>query len=207
MDAWANAAQSANPRPAKRGRGAASSGGADVEKLLVLVAKLGLKNAQDMRAVQATVFKTVMLDRDSSVAELALEAIKVYMERAKAQAQEYPPSTAVWEAVTRAAAAVPALEQAHKDTIAQHRAQVTDPAMLASTVTHCRTAKAFDKKKVKLHMAVHASVEPVMCAVIRACQLTGGRLLYGQAPKGGLERDIQKMMDQLGHMANDEGAA
>eukprot|EP00974_Lingulodinium_polyedra_P071715 6938382-Lingulodinium_polyedra.AAC.1 len=66
--------------------------------------------------------------------------------------------------------------------------------MLANAATRCRAAKAFDKKKgkkMKLHTAARASVDPVTSAVIRARQLTGGKLLHGQTPKSGLERDIQ----------------
>ena len=58
--------------------------------------------------------------------------------------------------------------------------------------------------KVKLHLAAHASVEPVVKGILRAAQLSGGRQMYGQAPEGGLERDIHRLLEQLGAMVADD---
>ncbi|CAK0804561.1 unnamed protein product, partial [Prorocentrum cordatum] len=174
------------------------------EKLLLLVAKLGLKNAQDMRAVQATLFKTIMLKRDNVVAEAALKALKAHTDSAKEMQPEHPPAVYMWAAITRAAATVEGLEEAHNNAIINHRQQVTDPGQLKDIIYHAKTARTLDNNKVKLHLAAHASVEPVVKGNLRAGQLSGGRQMHGQAPKGGLERDIQRLFEQLGAMVADD---
>ena len=176
----------------------------NIEKLLLLVAKLGLKNAQDMRAVQATLFKTIMFERDNVIADAALKAMKLYADSAKEVQPEHPPAVFIWAAITRAAATVEGLEEPHKNAIIAHRQQVTDPGQLKDIIYHAKTAKAFDKNKVKLQLAAHASVEPVVKGILRAGQLSGGRQMFGQAPKGGLERDIQRLLEQPGATVADD---
>ena len=208
MDGWAKTSVGASSGRAPKRQAveigtSSASDAANTQKLLVLVAKLGLKNAQDMRSVQATLFKTIMLPKDSPLAIEAQNAIRTYGEEAKNKAQEWPPAIYVWEAITRAALTVEGLEPAHTGNISQHRASATNPAELAQAVPHARTAKAFDKAKLKLHLAVHTSLEPVLTSVIRAAQLSGGKLMNGTAPRGGLERDVQRLLEQLGEMAMD----
>lgn len=50
---------------------------------------------------------------------------------------------------------------------------------------------------MKLHLATHASLEPVLDSLEKALLATGGKRKSGQAPRGGLERQLQEMLDAL----------
>ena len=50
---------------------------------------------------------------------------------------------------------------------------------------------------MKLHLATHASFEPVLDSLDKALLATGGKRKSGQAPRGGLERQLQEMLDAL----------
>ena len=93
----------------------------------------------------------------------------------------------MWEAITQATLTVEGLEPAHTSNISQ-RASATNPAELAQALPHARTAKAFDKTKLKL---------------IRVAQLSGSKHMNGTAPRGGIERDAQHLLEELGEMAMD----
>eukprot|EP00435_Cladocopium_sp_Y103_P066676 s240_g29.t1 len=60
-----------------------------------------------------------------------------------------------------------------------------------------RFKKAWDKKTMKLHLATHASLEPVLGSLDKALWATGGKGKSGQAPHGRPERQLQEMLDAL----------
>ncbi|CAK0812576.1 unnamed protein product, partial [Prorocentrum cordatum] len=153
----------------------------NIEKILLLVEKLGSKNAQE-----ATLSKTIMSERGNVIAEAALKAMKVCADGAK-EMQPGHLSTGP--------------KETQKDAIITHRQQVTDQGQLKDIMYHAKAAKALDEKKVKLDLAGHSAAKPVVTSTVRAGRLSDGRQMYGQAPKGSLERDFQSWLEQLGTMA------
>ena len=65
------------------------------------------------------------------------------------------------------------------------------PEQMATFVHVCRVKKAFQKGKTKLCLAVHDSAEAVLQLLVKKLAERGGELKRGQAPKGGLERELQ----------------
>jgi hypothetical protein len=51
-----------------------------------------------------------------------------------------------------------------------------------------------------LGLAVHDSAEAVLQLLVKKLAERGGELKRGQAPKGGLERELQGFLDQLSDM-------
>ena len=74
------------------------------------------------------------------------------------------------------------------------------PAMVATVVHVCRVKKCFDQSKMKVCIAVSENVRPVMSILENRLHEKGGKTLHGQAPKGGLERDMQTYLEQLNDM-------
>ena len=63
--------------------------------------------------------------------------------------------------------------------------------------------KTFKKGKVKVRFAVHASAEQVLQGLVDKLADNGGDVKRRQAPKGGLERDLQTFVDQLNGYAEE----
>ena len=61
----------------------------------------------------------------------------------------------------------------------------------------CRVKKAFQKGFVKVCFAVHANAWPILKLLVDKLTDKGGQVKRGQAPKAGLERDLQSFLDQL----------
>ena len=71
---------------------------------------------------------------------------------------------------------------------------------MANVIHVCRVKKAFQKGFLKVCFAVHANVEPILKLLVEKLTDKGGQVKRGQAPKGGLERDLQSFLDQLTDM-------
>ncbi|CAK0789468.1 unnamed protein product, partial [Prorocentrum cordatum] len=78
----------------------------NMKKLLLLVAKLGLKRARYVRAVDAVLFRTRKLEHGSAIAHAALEAVNAWADGVEEMQPEHPPAAYTWAAITRPAAAV-----------------------------------------------------------------------------------------------------
>ena len=75
------------------------------------------------------------------------------------------------------------------------------PATVATVVHVCRVKKCFDQSKMKVRIAVSENVRGGYKSVLEnRLHEKGGKTLRGQAPKGGLERDMQTYLEQLNDM-------
>ena len=72
--------------------------------------------------------------------------------------------------------------------------------MVAAVVHVCPVKKGFDLSKMKVCVAAGEHVWPVLSIVGNRLYEKGGKTLHGQAPKGGLERDMQTYLKQLDDM-------
>ena len=60
--------------------------------------------------------------------------------------------------------------------------------------------KLDDLGPIHIHVwaaVIRADLEPVLDSLERALLATGGKRKHGQAPRGGLERQLQEMLDVL----------
>ena len=68
------------------------------------------------------------------------------------------------------------------------------------TPGRCMVFKQEAQTKMKVCIAVDEGVKPVVQIFEDQLKGQGGRVLYGQAPKGGLKGDAQTFLDQLNDM-------
>ena len=71
------------------------------------------------------------------------------------------------------------------------------PAVVATVVHVCRVKQGVDQSKMKVCVAAGEHVWPVLSIVGHRLYEKGGKTLRGQAPKGGLQRDVQTYLKQL----------
>ena len=179
----------------------------DTKTMLDVMAKLCLKNSLEIREMQAAVLRTYLVPRDEAFATAGLDAARAHMEKvkdAKGNAKKLdelgPVHAHVWAAVVKEAVSHPIAEE-DKKVLQKHFEEITaagsTAADVASQVHVARFKKAWDKKTMKLHLAAQQSLEPVLDALEKALVATGGKRKHGQAPRGGLERQLQEMLDAL----------
>ena len=199
---WARTGADTDGKPSKRQ--AAGS-----EKFLMhgiqVLTKLALKNAMDVRELQAASLVTVQLPKDNAMVSSMLAATRAFnaeQEKAKSSNASPPdgqPHCHAWIALLEAMNL-----QAHEQEkeILQPRVQncCSSPLAVACNVHVCRVKKCYDQSKMKICLAVSESVSPVVQIFERHVKNHNGKTLHGQAPKGGLERDAQNFLDQLTDM-------
>lgn len=179
----------------------------DTKTMLDVMAKLCLKNSLEIREMQAAVLRTYLVPREEAFATAGLDAARAHMEKvkdAKGNAKKLddlgPVHAHVWAAVVKEAVSHPIAEE-DKKVLQKHFEEITaagsTAADVASQVHVARFKKAWDKKTMKLHLAAQQSLEPVLDALEKALVATGGKRKHGQAPRGGLERQLQEMLDAL----------
>jgi hypothetical protein len=177
-------------------------------KGIQVLTKLALKNAMDVRELQAASLMTVQLPKDNPMIQGMLTATRAFNdEQEKAKSSNTSPP----EGQPHCHAWIALLEELNKNAseqdkeiLQQHVLQSCgNPSLVACCVHVCRVKKCFDQSKMKICIAASESVKPVL-QVFEShdshVRNQGGKTLHGQAPKGGLERDAQTFLDQLPDM-------
>lgn len=170
-----------------------------------ILTKLALKNAMDVRELQAASLVTVQLPKDNVMVNSMLTATRTFnaeQEKAKSSNGNPPegqPHCHAWIALLEALNSQATPQE--KETLEQHvQACCSSPAAVACNVHVCRVKKCYDQSKMKICLAVNESVLPVVQIFERHVKNHHGKTLHGQAPKGGLEREAQNFLDQLNDM-------
>ena len=199
MDAWELGPPAAKPTAKRVAVGTEK----DMAKAVHLIARLCLKNSLEVRELQAACFVTFILPKSCPYVQAVLNATKQYADKAKsAQAGkcEPPPGEPhvhAWAALLRVALDDEALNADDRQAIEQHRAVSTDPLIMSGVVYVCKVRKAFDRDSMKMFFSVHRDAEPSLAALTKGVIHAGGKLKRGQAPKSGLEREVQEVVDHL----------
>ena len=61
----------------------------------------------------------------------------------------------------------------------------------------CKTLKAHDKQERKLQLAVDATWNPLIDSMADCLETDGYGMMVGSAPRAGLERDMQTLVDKI----------
>ena len=197
MDRWA--ANSGTPSaPAAKRRLL----GGDKEEILVratqLLLKSNLKLAADVRALQSATFRTCLIPSDATFALKAKEAGQKYNELVQAAGKTHefgPPHVHVWAALAVEATAHPT--GSAREIVEQHVKDVDAPTKLLQDVLYCRVAPAYGGKHVKIYVTTAEKLRPVTDCFFQAFKTQGGEEKFGQAPKGGLERELQSLLEEI----------
>ena len=170
-------------------------------KGMQVVAKLSLKHAMEMRELQAAVLTTVVMNQDDPIVKAATEATQEYHKRQQAggDTPQGPPHCYEWMGMLEMLVSEDIAEESTQS-IRQFCQEYASAEAMATVIHVCRVKKAFQKGKVKVCFAVHASAEQVLKLLVDKLTDKGGEVKRGQAPKGGLERELQTFLDQLTDM-------
>jgi len=199
LTSWAPPTAASNAeRPAKV-RAVADPEQAVTKKLLLLVAKLGLSTAQTTRALQGAVFRTWLVPTDSDVAQLSMKAGKEYNEIQKSDAtmKEITPNQYMFFRLCQL------VEQENAkigDLIEPFRkcaAGIDSPAGLKGKVLYCRLAKAWGSSNNKMYFTMIPGCKPMLDAIEHLIKVSGGEVKEGAPPPSNLEREIQKILDEI----------
>ena len=162
----------------------------------------------EIREMQAAVLRTYVLPRDCGLAVAATDAAKNHVEQIKAVKGDQravdalgPVHVHVWAAALVSAAAQCSINQEDANTLKAHFDEATssnsDPNAHAARVHIARFRKAWDKNTVKLHLDCSTDLSHVLSSLDKALTSSGAHRKYGQAPRGGLERQAQELLDAL----------
>ena len=176
-------------------------------QLILVLARLSVANAAELRSVTGVVFHTFLLPADNSVTKAILATGKDYHEQVADNPKSHslgPPYLHIWISMIKAlglAEISPVLKKT-LETYWKDRVCTVQREVLAEDVKHCRMKKAFKTGTFKLQISVSA-----MCkagdmsleeTIVWAVKAAGGELKIGQAPQGSLEREARALLDKFG---------
>jgi hypothetical protein len=155
----------------------------------------------EIRELQAAVMVTYLLPKDAAIVQDAQAAIKNYVDMAtkarngEGKQPQGEPHVHCWAALVARATRDTTNEKDRKVLI-DHATATTEPERLLDKVFVCKLKKAFDKNTLKLQISASSKLDEEMQAIDKVLKAAGGRLKRGQAPKSGLERDLQDVLDK-----------
>jgi len=174
-----------------------------------LTAKLALKLELEVRELQAAVMKVFLISAESVYVSAASQATKAYNEaieeasvdqRAKLREQMGEPHLHAWAQLVATALEQREVDEGHLVILSSHQASMKSPVQCLSLVHVCKVKKAFNKENKKIITALASGQEALMEAMTAALMKRGARLKNGQAPRGGLARELQEKIDALNEL-------
>ncbi|CAE7817514.1 unnamed protein product [Symbiodinium necroappetens] len=174
----------------------------DMAKAVHPIARLCVKNFE-VRELQAACFVTFILPKSCPYVQAVFNATKHHAEKAKSaqsgkcERPQGEPHVHAWAGLLRVALKDEALNSYDRQAIEQHRAVSTDPLVMSGIVYVCKVRKAFDRDSMKMFFSVHRDAKPSLAALTKGVIHAGGKLKRGQAPRSGLEREVQEAVDHL----------
>ncbi|CAE7493209.1 unnamed protein product [Symbiodinium natans] len=159
-----------------------------IQKAVLLVPKMTLRQELEVRELQSAVFKTFMLKEQNLLIAAVKGEVGSFVEKSKlarTSGGSMPDGELhayAWAAVTGIATQQVSLD-ALKETIVAHRAAMTSPDKIADIVYIAKMKKAFNRGEFKLFPVATGAVEK-----------------KGQAPASGMARELQSLVDKLTEM-------
>ena len=173
-----------------------------MEQIMKLLTKLVLKNSLEIRELQACTLKVFLVQKAGPYAAAVKEGYDNFAEKYEAaQAGEekeklISPSVAAWIGLVRAAIDQEGIPEVAKQNLIKHR-DGTNFEELVEGVRLVKTRKAWDKNTLKLLVCVAPEMAGYVQSFATAVVASGGKLKRGVAPRGGLENDLQELLDTL----------
>ena len=178
-----------------------------IQKLVAVLAALSLATAQGLRDVTGSIFITVLMGESELPAKAMAEAGAKYAEQVKEKGKNHnlgPPYLYVWMALVESLGNAGTTTPEDKVTLGNHWKNeilaAKELTEIADTIRYCRIKKAFKDKSAKTQMmkiSVRVTDTKMETAIIRSLCNMGAERKFGCAPRSGLERDAQKLLDAL----------
>ena len=154
--------------------------------------RIGVQNSQASRRAMGLIQHVCLLPADHEIASIVDKCGQDYNDRKKAGklqvASMGQPHADRWLSVVRHLAGVQTLPEATRTLFSQHLAQYSTAKDLGHLVQDFHCFSTWDRKQVKLTVAVEAELKPVEAALLHALSLRGATVTHGCAPPGPLER-------------------
>ena len=197
MDQWAAKAETP-VGPALKRRQVGGEKEEVMMKAAAVLLKSNLKAAADVRALQSATFRTSVIPSSSAFVEKAKQAGQKYNEMVQAAGKQHeygPPHVHVWAALV-----VEACNHAtggDKECIMHHVQSAASPTALLHDVVCCRVSAAYGGKTSKIQVSTTETLHEVTNALFRTFSILEGVEKHGVAPTGGLEREMQDLLDEV----------
>eukprot|EP00435_Cladocopium_sp_Y103_P017005 s2340_g4.t1 len=181
----------ANDGQHQKVRRVADSDEGSQKELLIAVAKLSLKSSEEMKELQAAVFRTIIVPADSDFATAAKDTTAAFADQTRGKGGKHDlgePHVHLWSAVVGVALQMAGPESQEILKAHVEEANRRGPKGLLSQVTYAR---------MRFYFSVIPSMAPILDIIMIFLTKIGGQEKHGTAPRSGLERDIQAKLDQL----------
>ncbi|CAK0841260.1 unnamed protein product [Prorocentrum cordatum] len=196
--------------------GGGGSKQAVLERMMKVLAALALTQAAELRDLIAAVYFTFLIPSDASIAVAMKKAGQDYHAQAKLLKSGGggghdilgPPFLHVFKALLQAAHEVAGLTGQHREMIAEfwaNRVLKEELFALAEQIRHCRIRDTRKKENAKDMMRIticfSSQWKDLEVAVVSAIKKENGVLKIGPPPRGPLEREASKLLDELNNMS------
>ena len=195
MENWQRTIAATQPeRPTKVRRNSNATGSKDdLERQLLLIStRLGLRNARDVSLLNSICYSTVKLPKDHAVCVAAAEARRAHATRTRGKSGhgEGSPDEYACLALNQN------LQDAHGQNAIKEFLDAHPPKdkKLAAAVRCCRVQEEWGGTHVKFYFRL----SPAETNIMTALEQSRGDRLYGEAPRGSLERKSLDLLHKLG---------
>ena len=187
-----------------------------VAQLILILTRLALSNAAELRAVTGAIWHTFLVESTHPVAIAVAQTGRDYHEKTAQAPHAHglgPPFLHMWCALLRALGADKRVQGEARDCLEAYWTQrvcKVDMAELDLDVRHCRQKKAFKQGQCKINLMLSArachnnnsyndkSPMSLEDALLHAMKQTGIEKKVGPPPAGALEREARTLLDKFG---------
>lgn len=183
----------------KKGRGQAVSTLAptDTARLLHLLARMNLNQAQTLRDLTGALFDTVIVRTDLPFVARMEEQGSTYAATVKQRPEIGPPHVWIFGSMVEGLVAVgPEIGKKNSEELTAFLGEYSDldPVGKHDMVKYCRRVVTWDKTLTRLVLCISC---PVRRAILDSLTQLGGIRKVGRAPASGQERDLQSWLARL----------
>ncbi|CAE8584821.1 unnamed protein product [Polarella glacialis] len=205
MKSWAIAPSNTGGRPWAQKRPKKDTAGADppFATLLVHTAKQTLFNAAHVREHDAVLQHVIILPGTHPVCASLQQCGKQFATQVKNQpsADIGSPHLHKWAALIATLGSL-TLTEPQKVQLTEHAQTMDSPQKLAQSVFVCKLSKAWIKDTFKLTISPATDMEAIAELVCTVLTANGGTRKFGIPPRSSQERDIAKILVDMGEFSN-----
>ena len=185
---------------------AVASNKSDLEReLLMLVTRMSLKNAAELRLLCSMAYSTIKFEANHGAIKACEEARQLHAERTRGKSGHQEGQPDEYALVALLLCLKPNLSASDQEII-EHFLVSHPPkaAQLAGAVKVCRVQGMHVSTHKKLFLRLSDEHKDLEKALVTALKADGGIQLYGQAPRGSMERKALDLMQKLGVKPNEK---